>query len=225
MPEDEIHSDGAGSVGSGMKRKSMGLSSAKKALKKLFRLQPSPADDSCPTVNSRVDQLDTLATEGTSKQENISQANSAKHEQPNNGLKTRTETARGSQIKTLHDSAPKSNIIEPAKETISHSDTLQKDTSAMNALQPHQQQPRPKVKLPGAAFKPDQEEKENLYPDQLTKEDLIQLEDLNIGRHDKDGLSPEEQLAELMKDPVIAAQRAEHMRFMGEALDMVWGLP
>lgn len=225
MQEEEIHSDGTGSAGSGTKRKSMRLSSAKKALKRLFRLQPSPADGSCLPDNSSADQLHTAGREGTSKQGNVIQAHSDEQEQHNNGSRAQTFTPPSSQIKTPNepgiklDTAPATTV--PPKEPSPDTSALQNDTAAMNALGPHQQQSRPKVKLPGAPVKPEQEEKENVYPDQSAEDDLLPFENLNIRPTVKDGLTPEEQLAELMKDPFIATQRAEHMRFMGEALDMV----
>lgn len=224
MQEEEIHSDGTGSAGSVTKRKSMRLSSAKKALKKLFRLQPSPADGSCPPVNSSADQLHTAGTEGTSKQGNAiqaCQAHDGEPEQHNNGSQAQTFTPPTSQLKTANDPGTKQATAVPPTAPSPDSSALQNDTAAMNALQPHQQQARPRVKLPGAPVKAEQEEKENVYPNQSTEDDLPQLENLTIRPTVKDSLTPEEQLAELMKDPVIAAQRAEHMRFMGEALDMV----
>lgn len=226
MQEEEIHSDGTGSASSVTKRKSMRLSSAKKALKKLFRLQPSPADGSCLPANSIADQLHTASREGTSKQGNRNtspahQAHNNEPEQHYNGNQAHEFTASGSQIKTPNDSGTNPpTAVSPSAPSPDNS-VVQSHTAAMNALQPHQQQARPRVKLPGAPIKPEQEEKENVYPDQSTEADLLQFENLNIRPTAKDSLTPEEQLAELMKDPVIAAQRAEHMRFMGEALDMV----
>ncbi|TQS32073.1 hypothetical protein Golomagni_07621, partial [Golovinomyces magnicellulatus] len=159
------------------------------------------------TAGSSADQLDTVEQEGSHAEESRKEASNTLNDT------NITEKQHSSPLKVGESAAnDKANDTE-----LDHAAALQDDAS-MNALQPRQQQPRPRVRLPGT--KPVITDKENVSPETVVDVPVEAVKSQQTQEPGSNGMTPEEQLAEMMKNPAIAAQRAEHMRFMGEALDM-----
>lgn len=210
MQAEEVHSDSARSTDSLTKRKSLGLKGAKKALKKLFGMQPSPdspVGDSRPTAGSSAEQLNDVEQAASHTEQKREGASDAIKEPP----KSASHPSNSTQVN--------SNTNNKTQDSQPEQEAATQDDADMNALQPRQQQPRPRVKLP--TVKPINLDKENVSPETEAGVAIEPTKSQQNPDRINNGMTPEEQLAEMMKNPVIAAQRAEHMRFMGEALDMV----